>query len=79
MLDNYEKYQKVWVNQLKGIQNARDRINIKGLNPNYKMNSEQAFTDITLQDRDDYYLLEKKNITEVLGNAFGPVSSYLNW
>jgi hypothetical protein len=42
MLDNYEKYQKVWVNQLKGIQNARDRINIKGLNPNYKMNSEQA-------------------------------------
>ena len=40
MLKNYEKYQQIWTRNMKLNQVARDKLNEKGLNMNYKVNKQ---------------------------------------
>jgi hypothetical protein len=59
MMQNYDKYNNIWYNNLEQYSNARDRVNEKGIALNYRVNQEQSLVDITLQDRLDYFNLEK--------------------
>ena len=70
MLANFEKYQEIWYNNLKTFENARDRLNKKGLTLNFKINAKQHEIDLTLQDRVDFFMQEKQSIDGVLDNTF---------
>ena len=38
MLENHEKYQRIWKNNLHQLETARERINAEGMSKNHKMN-----------------------------------------
>ena len=48
MLDNYDKYQDIWYNNIGAYQQVRNRMNIKGLHKNHKVNMQQSKNDMTL-------------------------------
>lgn len=57
MLNNYEKYQRIWRNNLQPIEVARSRINEEGMSKNHKANKQLTEKgDTLIQDRLDDFL-----------------------
>ena len=51
-IQNYDKYQKIWCNNIHEFERARSRLNDSALAKNSKINAEQTKKgDITVQDR----------------------------
>ena len=69
---NFERYQKIWHQNLQQFETVRNKMNSQALCRNYKANKQQADKgDLTILDRIDHVAEESRN-RELLQVAFRP-------
>ena len=72
MLRNFDKWQKMWKNDIEKYEKYRDRMNNSAFNKNHKVNARQAINDVTLQDRQERSVEDRKN-KDLLSVTLRPV------
>ena len=69
-LKTYDRYQKIWFNNLDVFEHARDRQNRKEQSINYKFNQKQKENDFTLQDRTEHFEANDSQMSDVFEKVF---------